>query len=39
MERKDPIEGLTMSNDAHVPDVVLLLHQLIDLVYWGPSAL
>ena len=28
-----------MGNDAHVPDVVLPLHQIIYLVYCGPSAL
>ena len=28
-----------MSNDAHVPDVVFLLHQLMYLFYWGPSTL
>jgi len=39
MERKVSIAGLTMGNDAHVPDVVLPLHKLIYLVYCGPSAL
>ena len=34
---KDPIEALTMGNDTHVPDVVLVLHQVIYLVCCGSS--